>query len=61
MYFETMKGLFPKIPVKLPKPKGLKENSDNYYMLLEVTGTWKINENLPPLKKQKLIKKSQEK
>ena len=30
-------------------------------MLLEVVGIWKkISENLPPLKKKKLIKKSQE-
>ena len=56
MYIETMKSLFKKIPFQLAKPLSLKEKSNNYYMLLELIGTLKINQNLPNLKKRKLIK-----
>ena len=54
--------MFQKIPVKLPKTvilKGKRRKS-----LYDIGGEWymnKLNEKLPPLKKQKLSKKAQEK
>ena len=62
MYFETMKTLFKKIPVELPKPPlVIGKNSNLYYMLLEVVGYMnKLNEKLPPLNKRKPRKKAQE-
>ena len=38
MYFFAMRNMFQKIPVELPKPPVTKENTNNYYMLLEVVG-----------------------
>ena len=40
IYFETMKCMYQKITIELTKPLIHKENSNNYYMLLEVIGTW---------------------
>ena len=42
MYIETMKGLFQKVPVQLPKPQIIREYSNQYYMILELNGA-KIN------------------
>ena len=58
MYIETMQYLFQKVPVQLSKPLILKENSNHYYILLEVIGTEKMNQKLPPPQKN-MIKKSQ--
>ena len=54
--------MFQKIPVELPKPLSHKEKLQS--LLHAVGGGWqmsKLNEKLPPLKKQKLRKKTQEK
>ena len=58
MYFDTMKGMFQNIPVKLPKTLSLKEIHKT--LLHAIGGEWymeKMNEKLQPLKRQKLIKK----
>ena len=60
MYSEAIQKFFEKIPVQLPKPLSHREKRQ---LLLNSIGNncymKKINEKLPPLKKQKLIKKSQ--
>ena len=38
MYIETMKGLYEKIPVKLPKPQSLKEKFQS--LLHDIGGEW---------------------
>ena len=57
MYFQTMDSMFHKIPVKIPKPFILKKKRK--HLLHAIGGECymnKLNENLPPLKKRKLIK-----
>ena len=62
IYFETMKKLFHKIPVELPKPPSTKEKHQS--LLHAIGGGWymnKLNDKIPLPKKRKLIKKAQEK
>ena len=61
MYFIAMKNIFQKIPVELPKPPSPKEKHQS--LLYDIGGGWemkKLSENLQPLNKKKLSKKSQE-
>ena len=60
MYFGTMKKLFQKIPVEIPKPPSLKEKRQS--LLHAIGGGWyinKFNDNISPLNKRILIKISQ--
>ena len=62
MYFQKMGCIIHKIPVELPKPLSL--NKRRKGLLHAIGGEWwmnKMNENLPPPKKIKLIIKAQEK
>ena len=62
MYSGTMKSLFQKIPVELPKPTSPKEK--NQPLLYVIGGGWymnKFNDKFSLLKKRKKIRKSQEK
>ena len=57
MYFETMKNMFQKIPVELPKP--LSHKIKLQYSLHAIGGDWymnKFNENITPLNKRILRK-----
>ena len=62
MYFFAMKNMFNKTPVELPKPHSPREKYQS--LLYDIGVGWymrKLSEKLPPLKKSKLSKKSQEK
>ena len=57
MYFETMKKLFQKIPVELPKAPS--HNEEHQSLLRDIGGGWcmkKLNQKLTPLNKIKLEK-----
>ena len=59
MYVFTMKILFLKTPVELPKQTSPKEKIQS--LLHDIWGSWymkKLGQNLPPLKKRKLRKKT---
>ena len=62
MYNEDMIELFKKIPTTKSKP--LSQDRKHQLLLTDIGGVWnmkKISNNLPPLKKQNISKKSQEK
>ena len=60
MYSETMKYFFEK-PIRTSyTTKSKEKNANHYFMILEVNVTQK-NGSFPPLKKQKISKKSREK
>ena len=62
MYIFATKKLFQKTPVELPKPTIPRKK--NQSLSHAIGGVWymkKLSDNIPPLKKRKLTKKSQEK